>query len=159
MSDGFAAVCDESINVAVAMRRAADEHALKLLPPDRDREVALDLAIRRLEELRQRLRTGTPQTFFLVLVESGLWSRFEVSESEVRAQHHLVAPSPGDPIIVTGEAVLAALLGGQLSPGEAISRRLVIASGDNEKATALLAVLDWSSTATPTSQGQRRQSD
>ena len=51
----------------------------------------------------------------VLLIESGLWTRYAVTPLGMAAQPHVAGPLPGEAVIVTSEAVLRALVDGALA--------------------------------------------
>jgi hypothetical protein len=57
----------------------------------------------------------------VLFVESGLWTRFAAGAAEF----HAAGPQPGDAVIVTSEAVVAAILDRRMSADQAVERGLL----------------------------------
>lgn len=74
-----------------------------------------------LEKLRISLAPDEADTgFSLLLVEPGLWARFEGTGAQLRVTLHVAAPAAGENVVITGEGVLQALLKGKLSARQAM---------------------------------------
>ncbi|ARQ01653.1 hypothetical protein [Pseudorhodoplanes sinuspersici] len=68
----------------------------------------------------------------MLLVEEGLWSRYRAMQDGVAFQIQTSGAQADDTVVITGEAVLAAMEEGTLSSDEAIARGLiVIVPGDS----------------------------
>lgn len=101
LGDGFSALHARSITVAVAIRAAADENLL-------DCEIVTPKVI---DLLRSALQSGPHSTqtpFSVLLIESGMLSRYLPDGFELKLAVHTSGPLPGD-VMVTGNAVLAAI--------------------------------------------------
>jgi hypothetical protein len=139
LGDGFSAQYPGSINVAIALREAADEglidaQSLKQRSADL---LAYHRAVRRLQHLRDAFvqsEAGHKLTFSLLLVESGLWSRYASDGQDVSLAVHIDRPQDGEAVVMTGEAVLVAIEAGTLSWRDALQRKLlmVMPSGTGE---------------------------
>jgi hypothetical protein len=147
LGDGFSAQHASSMNVAFALRDAADAGVIepKQLNPKFADMLALHRATQRLEKLREALQHtadgASPPAFSLLLIESGMWNDFSVEGEAVRLKVHVDAPARGGAAVVTGDAVLAAIAAGRLSAAEALRRGLVVVDGPPELAQALAAAL------------------
>jgi hypothetical protein len=110
----------KSLDVAMAVREAADR---KLVDPALlDVKAAGPLGyLRATTRLRQFGLTLERPTSVL-LVESGLWTRFEKGVP----QFHAAGAQEGDAIIVTSEAVVAEILAGRMSVDSAAERGLIV---------------------------------
>lgn len=79
-----------------------------------------------LEKLRVVLALGaTGERFSLLLVEPGLWARFEGTGAQLRVTLHVAAPAAGESQVITGEGVLLALVHGKLSVRQALDAGLL----------------------------------
>jgi hypothetical protein len=100
----------------------------------------------RLDEWRGRVQTsldGQPMpAFAMVLIGPMLWTRFEGSEGSVAMVQHATGPAPDDVVIVTDEAVLAALTEGTLTAQQSRTIGLVRAYGASEDLARLSTLLD-----------------
>jgi hypothetical protein len=110
-----------SIEVALAVRDALDReelHALAPVPP----VLGLVRANGMLRNFRPLASSvaGSPNTSVAVLlVEEGLWARYSNSPAGVATELHVDGPLDGEPVIVTSETTLRALLDGTLTPARA----------------------------------------
>lgn len=146
LGDGFSALHARSITVAVAIRAAADENLLdsEIVTPKVIDLLALNKANLRLYRLRSALQSGPHSTqtpFSVLLVESGMWSRYLPDGSELKLAVHTSGPLPGDEVMVTGNAVLAAIEKGRISVQDAIRRGLIVIDGQSSLAHALATAL------------------
>lgn len=117
-----------SIEVALAVRDALDSEELHALEP-----VAPPLGFLRASRMLQHLRplvtsvAELPNTSVAVLlIEMGLWTRYSISAEGVLAEVHVAGPLEGEPVIVTSEATLHALLDGTLAPARATELGILI---------------------------------
>ncbi|XZG69705.1 hypothetical protein ACTSKR_13750 [Chitinibacteraceae bacterium HSL-7] len=126
-----------SLRVSLATRSAV-EHGLFRQPLPMQGKDALARANRWLDDLRQRLDgADIRQPIAVLLTDSGLWTRFDVSEGTVLMQSHRGAQAD-EGILLTSEAALAALLAGQIEFEDARRSGLVMTSGPEN--TGLLAI-------------------
>ncbi len=102
----------------------------------------------RLEELRGRVHTalaGQPMpAFAMVLIGPMLWTRFESPEGTLNMVSHATGPARDDVVIVTDEAVVAALADGRITAREARAQGLVKAYGTSENVDRVSALFDRS---------------
>lgn len=93
-----------------------------------------------LEKLRIALAPGaTGESFSLLLVEPGLWARFDGTGAQLQVTLHVAAPAAGENAIITGEGVLLALEQGRLSAEQALQAGLIqvqAATAQHERLTA-----------------------
>lgn len=114
-----------SLSVALAIHRA---YQTKLLakPIPLQGGFGMRRAQLMLEKLRVALApnaAGNP--FSLLLVEPGLWARFEGTGAQLRVTLHVAAPAAGEPVVIIGEGVLQALLKGKLNARQALDAGLL----------------------------------
>lgn len=64
--------------------------------------------------------------FSMLLVEDGVWSRYRAMPDGVAFQAQTAGAQADETVVITGEAVLAAMEDGTLSPNEAIARGLIV---------------------------------
>jgi hypothetical protein len=125
---------ERAVEVATALGDAADagfldKRLLKARPGDM---FAYHKVVRRLEGLRGSLARGMPHQVFSVrpfsvlLVESGLWSRYVPGASDVAMTVHTDGPGAYDAVVLTSEAVIAALAAGTITVDDAWRRGLVV---------------------------------
>lgn len=117
----LAAAHPRSIEVALAVRDALDRGDLKELPA---MPAALGYlrATRLLRDFQPRAAAlaGQPsEGVAVLLVESGLWTRYSAASGAQTPEVHVAGPRAGDRVVVTSEAVLLALLDGGLAPEHA----------------------------------------
>ena len=141
LGNGFSALHPASLSVAIALREAIDRGALKELKPVPSL-AAFAQAGRRIEHVRRALAGAmyigyAAPPIALLLVEPGLWTRYLV-DAMLSVQMHAPGPSAGDVVVVTGEAVLQALIDRSVSVDRALADGLlVIAEHSDAAATAL----------------------
>ena len=154
MGERLSAMHPGSVQVAVALRRAADSGVVdgKALD-DIGRRPALYLeTVRRLHTFKRAFNRaidralgasdpGVVPPFSVGLVESGLWTRFSPGAAGLRIEVHTEGPGIGETVILTGEPVLAALLDGDLPISEAMAQSLIVLDGDPQSQAALREAL------------------
>jgi hypothetical protein len=114
-----------SVRVAIATRGAIESGAI---PEPESAVGALGLARSRrwLETLQVRLADrGLPDRLAVLVVNSGLWSRFTHDGRAVALRFHAAGPEQGDQVLLVSEAALAALSAGAMSFDDARQRGLV----------------------------------
>lgn len=111
----------KSLDVAIAVREAGDRKLVDpaLLDVKAAGPLGYARATRRLRDFSLTLDERPTAVLF---VESGLWSRLEKGV----VQPHVRGALPGDVVVVTSEAVVAALLDRRLSLPQAIEKGLII---------------------------------
>jgi hypothetical protein len=126
----------DSVVVAVAMRRAADRGDIGLEDLDAPvpKQALLFDAALKLHALKAALASSAadgdpPVAFSIVFVESGLWSRFRVSDGRAQLTVHADGARNGEPTVLTGKSVLAKLVAGGISLDRALADRLVLIDG------------------------------
>jgi hypothetical protein len=117
----------------------------------------------RLDELRHRIDAGLAgqpmPSIAVVLIGPMLWTRFESTAGSVNMVSHATGPVGDDVVIVTDEAVVAALAEGRLTAREARAQGLVKAYGTPQSVERISVLLDRSfeSKENPMSQTQASQ--
>ncbi|MCY1286003.1 hypothetical protein D9M70_349610 [compost metagenome] len=90
--------------------------------------------LRRAQVMLDKLRSALAPTasagagaggFSLLLVEPGLWTRFDGAGAELRMTLHVPAPPEGESTVITGEGVLRALVQGKLGAEQALQAGLI----------------------------------
>ena len=142
------------VRTAVWMAQASGLLARREPLPDADplsvtfrfqQSIRLRDAQARLDELRIRVEAavaGQPMpNFAVVLIGPMLWARFEGNEGGVAMMPHVTGPAQGDVVLVSDEAVVAALAEGRMTASEARSHGLVKAYGTSENVDRVSALL------------------
>ena len=80
--------------------------------------------------------------FAMVLIGPMLWTRFEGHAGGVAMIPHAAGPAPSDVVLVSDEAVIAALAEGRITASEARAEGLVKAYGTSEDIDRVSALLD-----------------
>ncbi len=117
----------------------------------------------RLDELRHRIDAGLAgqpmPAIAVVLIGPMLWTRFESIAGNVNMVSHATGPVGEDVVIVTDEAVVAALAEGRLTAREARAQGLVRTYGTPQSVERISVLLDRSfeSKENPMSQTQASQ--
>lgn len=100
----------------------------------------------RLDEWRGRVQTsldGQPMpAFAMVLIGPMLWTRFDSSDGTVEMASHASGPTRDDVVIVTDEAVVAALADRSITAREARAQGLMKAYGSRDNVESLSALFD-----------------
>lgn len=148
LGDNFTALHPRSIEVAVALREAADAGKIdsEILAPKNMNLFGYHRAVRRLQQLGDALtaslQSGTATSAFtLLLVEAALWTRYVPEGPQVRTSVHADGPQDNDVVVVTGEAALAAIEAGTLSADEAFRDGLIVVSGAQGRVAAVTSAL------------------
>jgi hypothetical protein len=126
-----------AVEVIAAMRDPANTQALggPSLVPKAMNLVGFHQAMRKLQKLRESLeQTANVQRplssgFSLLLAEAGLWTRFVLDEKGVKMEIDTTGPRISETVVTTGEAVIAAIVSGQLSARDAYRRNLLFVDG------------------------------
>jgi hypothetical protein len=133
---GFTAQHAGSIEVAIALREAVEAGVIEAhtVVPGRVDLVGFHRARKRLERLRkelvrQQLEGATVPAFSLLLIEPALWSRYDTAGGDVVLRVESEAALRTEPAVVTGGAVLAAIMSGTLTAKEATARGLLVVEG------------------------------
>ena len=126
----------KSIDVAVAVRQAADAGLLdaSLLDARAAGPMGVLRATKQLRALGLYFSgsagsSSAPPPMTLLFVESSLWTRYAPTQGGMTPQVHVQGPERGDVVIVTSEAVIAAVLARRLSARQAIARGLIAFDG------------------------------
>jgi hypothetical protein len=121
LGDGFSAMHPRSLDVAFAVRDAADAKLVDpaLLDPQKAGPLGYLRATARARDFW--LRLGEAPTA-LLFVESGLWTRFVKGAPEF----HAAGAQAGDVVIVTSEAVIAEILADRMSIPQAAESGLLV---------------------------------
>lgn len=129
----LAAAHPRSLGVAFAVRDAFDASVLQPLPPAPP-ALGLVRATRLLHQFSPLLPSAVgadvgagAQTVTVLLVESGLWTRYAISADGVRVEPHVDGPRAGEHVLVTSEAALQAMVAGQLDTARAQALGLLVA--------------------------------
>lgn len=113
-----------------------------------EQSIRLRDAQARLGELRDRVDSGLAgqpmPAFAMLMIGPMLWTRFDSTSGSVNMVLHATGPVGDDVVIVTDEAVVAALTEGRITAREARAQGLVKAYGTRESVERLSALLDRS---------------
>jgi hypothetical protein len=85
---------------------------------------------------------GPVPRFTVVLLGTMLWTTYDDTGGTVKACVHASGPKPGDVVMVTDQAVVAALLAGSLGVRDANDLGLIRYYGDDDDILQLVQVLD-----------------
>lgn len=132
LPDGFKASHPASLPVSFALQ---DAYAAKRLTPAQ--ALPAEMALLRATHLVRRFAAVLVETghapmapgagsVAVLLVEHGLWARYSQGAGGVQIDPHVEGPLEGEAVIVTGEAVLGAVLKGELRPQEARELGLMV---------------------------------
>ena len=83
---------------------------------------------------------GCQQNIALLLIDGGLWTRYQVVEGKLIYEPHAAGPGPDDAVVLTSEAALQGLIEGRISVDRATHDGLLVvtASSDAETSTTVL---------------------
>jgi hypothetical protein len=148
-SPGAALKYPRAIEVKTALRDKSNAQILdqQLVSPIFVNMLGYHRAVHRLRRLRDSLEHTvldqrlTGPSFSLLLVESGLWSRYVPDAEGVTLTVHAPGPQPTDKLVFTGEAVIEAIMSGRLSADTAFQRGLIVIDGDLAAASGELPIL------------------
>jgi len=113
MNNPFVQGYPGSLQVALSTQKAIEQKQLAPLH-SLTGQAGLTRATTWLEQLRKRLANAElQQNFSLYLLDSQLWTRFDVVAGNVLMQSHSI-PSSDEAILISSETTLAALLNNQL---------------------------------------------
>jgi hypothetical protein len=152
MYEGVSAVSVKylrAIDVATALRDRSNSQILdtRLVAPPFANMLGYHRAVRRVQRLRDSLERAvheerlTGPGFSLVLVESGLWTRYVPDAEGVSIAVHTAGPQPADALVFTGEAVIEAIASGRLAVDEAFRRGLIVVDGAADATREVSALL------------------
>ncbi len=114
-----------SLTLAMNTQRAIQEGTLVPLPV-LSGQAGLGRVTVWLWQLRSKLdQAQLADSFSIYLIDSALWTRFEAAGGKVLVQSHRV-PGDGEPVLLTSEATLAAMLRGEMSLAQARQHGLLI---------------------------------
>jgi len=139
-----------SLSVALAVRAAADRRVVDaaLLDPKAGGPLGYLRASNRLRQFGTMLAgtagptdPATPVT--VLLVESGLWTRFTWTLQGYTPQIHVPGPEADDVVAVTSEAVVAAMLDGRIKTSQALERGLLVFDGPEPEARRTAARMSF----------------
>lgn len=108
--------------------------------------LGFQVAAMRLRQLGRQVdvaaRGAAVPSFSVVLLGPMLWANYKQHPEALEATVHAKGPVPGTVVMVTDEAVVAALLDGTLSPRDATDFGLLRTYGDPDQIGRLAAILD-----------------
>lgn len=138
LGGGLSAAHPRSIAVAVAVRDAIDAGQLPdaALPAEAG-NAGYWRAVRRLRLFQQSLPTPSDASIAIsiLFVDSNLWSRLTPTAQGFSMTLHTTGAEPGDVVIVTSEAVLAAVQDRSLTTIDALKRGLLVVDGQEKAST------------------------
>ncbi len=125
----LAAAHPRSIAVAIAVRDAFDRGTVRPLPdvPLRDGYARASGLLRGFGRLIPAAAGVQSGSVTLLLIESGLWARYEVTGHGVEAELHVDGAREHEPVIITSEAAVSALINGTLELGRAVQLGVLVA--------------------------------
>ena len=111
----------QSIDVAISVRDAFDRSELTALQPAPNALALLraQMLMRRFSPMVSAASRASRGSVAVLLVESGMWTRYTLSDNEVAVLPHVAGPLDGEPVVITSEAVISALLDDKLAIGRA----------------------------------------
>lgn len=142
IGDSFSESYPGSIDVAIALRIALDRNQLKAAPATPPL-MGLVRSTRWLEDFGRwagQFSAGAPD-FAVLLVETGLWTRYRKQGSGFAMEPHVAIPSTEDPVLITGEPALQALVERRLTLTDALKTGVVRFAGAPEAVARLQQTL------------------
>ena len=120
-----------SIDVALALRASVecgDLQPLEALPPPFG-FLRANRTLRGFSPWVAGVSGQSSASVAVLLIESGMWTRYTFNDDgQAMAWPHVPGPLAGDAVLVTGEAVLGALVAGTMAPALAVERGLLLLS-------------------------------
>lgn len=118
----------QSIEVALSVRDAYDRSELTALQPAPNALalVRAQLLMRRFSPMVAEASQAQQGSVAVLLVESGLWTRYTFDGNAVVAVPHIAGPQAGEPVVISSEAVISAVLEGRLAIKRASSMGLMV---------------------------------
>lgn len=118
----------QSIEVALSVRDAYDRSELTALQPAPNALalVRAQLLMRRFAPMVAEASRTSQGSVAVLLVESGLWTRYTFDGNAVVAVPHIAGPQAGEPVVISSEAVISAVLEGRLAIKRASSTGLMV---------------------------------
>jgi hypothetical protein len=151
LGDGFGASHAQSLTVAFAVSDAIDAGVMhkSAFSSALSGRVGYARAVLRLGAFHRRLsattaKVGAPGSISVLLGDSRLWSRLSPAARGYAIATHTAGPRAGDVVVVTHEAVLAALVSGKLSIATALDRGLLVVDGESTAVESVRSLLSES---------------
>ena len=147
LGDGFGASHAQSLTVAFAVSDAIDAGVMD--KSALSGRVGYARAVLRLGAFHRRLsattaKVGAPGSISVLLGDSRLWSRLSPDARGYGIATNTAGPQAGDVVVVTHEAVLAALVSGKLSIATALDRGLLVVDGESTAVESVRSLLNES---------------
>jgi len=131
MSNPFSESYPGAVGVAIATSNAYDKQTLQALPAINP-SIGFLRTNRYLQDFRNRLETQAQfkkdNSLAILLVDTGLWSRYRHSEGSLIVEPHIASANPNELVVVASEASFAALLSGELPVETALKDGLLVVS-------------------------------
>ena len=147
LGDGFGASHAQSLTVAFAVSDAIDAGVMdkSAFSSALSGRVGYARTVLRLGAFHRRLsattaKVGAPGSISVLLGDSRLWSRLSPDARGYGIATHTAGPQAGDVVVVTHEAVLAALVCGKLD----IDRGLLVVDGESTAVDSVRSLLNES---------------
>lgn len=150
MLDGsFSAMHPKSIAVAFAIRDAVEAGAVEssAIGPIIPGAPGYWRAVSHLNQLHQRLSAAAADQFHqetsvsILFIDSGLWARYTLSPHGVDLEAHTAGARDGEAVIVTSEAILAAIVDRRMAVDVALARGAMVIDGLPPSADAIRRLL------------------
>jgi hypothetical protein len=118
----------QSIDVAISVRDAFDRSELTALQPAPNALALMraQLLLRRFSPMVGEASHASSGSVAVLLVESGMWTRYTFTNNEAVALPHITGPEAGEPVVITSEAVISALVEGKLALKRASSLGVMV---------------------------------
>jgi hypothetical protein len=151
LGDGFGASHAQSLTVAFAVSDAIDAGVMdkSAFSSALSGRVGYARTVLRLGAFHRRLsattaKVGAPGSISVLLGDSRLWSRLSPDARGYGIATHTAGLQAGDVVVVTHEAVLAALVCGKLSIPTALDRGLLVVDGESTAVDSVRSLLNES---------------
>ncbi|MFG0380320.1 hypothetical protein ACF8C6_05065 [Pseudomonas sp. zbq_18] len=133
----FAPAHPESLGVALAIYDAYESKQLRR-PAPLPGGFGMRRALNIIDKLEASLGPDSGSGgFYLLMVESGLWTSYQTVDGTWVATAHVAEPAVGEPVVITGEGVLIALQGGKLNFNQAMESGLLRVEASTLESTGI----------------------
>jgi hypothetical protein len=145
MLDGsFSAMHPKSIAVAFAIRDAVEAGVVEksAIDPIVPNSAGYWRAVGHLNAFQRRLSAAAAQSqphiaVAVLFIDSGLWARYSLSPHGFDLEVHTAGARDGEAVIVTSEAILAAIVDGRMAVDVAFARGAMVIDGFPPSADAI----------------------
>ncbi|XNY09596.1 hypothetical protein ACMFL9_32010 (plasmid) [Sinorhizobium meliloti] len=126
-ADAFALSHPQSLSVALAINAAASAGEIKR-PVVMRSPLSFFTVASYLEKFRTRLakQSSVTSEFYLLVVEYGLWVRFQPTGEDLKMGRACGKPALSASVVLTGDAVVRALVDRKITAEEALAKGLLV---------------------------------